>query len=198
MKKKSHKPAKLVKPDRNVKHGSKATAKAALKAAAKPVVAAKADKKTKELSSGKATAKTAASMAAVAGISIPLRSTGSLKASRAARHDNNCREANCENLASSGGYCRLHYIRNWKKIKRKELILKEGKLNRYIEELVNKYPDKYIEAIRQDLATDADFANAIRDLELDETSLDYDAESVESVEGIITGIRPDVDDEGEF
>src|SRR5690606_34235202 len=47
-----------------------------------------------------------------------------------------CREVGCESLATSGGYCRLHYIRNWKRIKRRELILKEGKLNRYIEELV--------------------------------------------------------------
>ena len=55
-----------------------------------------------------------------------------------------------------------------KKIKRKELILKEKKLNSYIEELVAKYPDKYIDAIRQDLANDKDFAKVIYDLDLDE------------------------------
>ena len=65
-----------------------------------------------------------------------------------------CREIACEGLSTTAGYCRLHYIKNWRKIKRKEIILKEGKLNQYIEELVAKYPDKYIEAIRQDLATD--------------------------------------------
>lgn len=53
-----------------------------------------------------------------------------------------CRENGCENVASTKGFCRLDYIKNWKKIKRKEMILKEGKLNQYIEELVSKYPDK--------------------------------------------------------
>ena len=88
--------------------------------------------------------------------------------SHSTHDDSVCREVACENLATTGTYCRLHYIKNWKKIKRKELILKEGKLNRYIEELVAMYPDKYIEAIRQDLAHDKDFAKVITDLDLDE------------------------------
>jgi hypothetical protein len=88
-----------------------------------------------------------------------------------------CREVACEGLATSGGYCRLHYIKNWKKIKRKELILREKKLNQYIEELVLKYPDKYIEAIRMDLSTDKDFAKVIYDLDLDEGVDDFDVMS---------------------
>ena len=78
--------------------------------------------------------------------------------------------------------CRLHYIKNWKKIKRKETILKEKRLNQYIEELVIKYPDKYIEAIRQDLANDKDFAKVIYDLDLDEGVDDFDAEAGESAD----------------
>ena len=39
-----------------------------------------------------------------------------------------CREVACEGLGTTAGYCRLHYIKNWRKIKRKEVILKEGKL----------------------------------------------------------------------
>lgn len=107
-----------------------------------------------------------------------------------------CREVACEGLATSGGYCRLHYIKNWKKIKRKELILKEGKLNQYIEELVAKYPDKYIEAIRQDLAYDKDFAKVIYDLDLDESVDEFDAEA-EGSDAIIDSIKRDFDDEGD-
>lgn len=104
-----------------------------------------------------------------------------------------CREVACEGLATSGGYCRLHYIKNWKKIKRKELILKEKKLNQYIEELVAKYPDKYIEAIKQDLAADKDFAKVIHDLDLDEGADEFDVET-ESVDNLIEGIRRDFED----
>jgi hypothetical protein len=90
--------------------------------------------------------------------------------------DTVCREVACEGLGTSAGYCRLHYIKNWKKIKRKEVILKEGKLNQYIEELVSKYPEKYIEAIRLDLANDKEFAKVIVDLDLDENDDDFDSE----------------------
>lgn len=107
-----------------------------------------------------------------------------------------CREVACEGLATTGGYCRLHYIKNWKKIKRKELILREKKLNQYIEELVAKYPDKYIEAIRQDLASDKDFAKVIHDLDLDQSIDEFEMES-ESVDTLIDNIKRDFDDEGE-
>ncbi|MBI2711409.1 MAG: hypothetical protein HYX41_00910 [Bdellovibrio sp.] len=108
-----------------------------------------------------------------------------------------CREVACEGLATSGGYCRLHYIKNWKKIKRKETILREKKLNQYIEELILKYPDKYIEAIRQDLANDKDFAKVIYDLDLDESVDDFEAENAESVDSLIDTIKRDFDDETE-
>ncbi len=96
-----------------------------------------------------------------------------------------CRENACENAATTKGYCRLDYIKNWKKIKRKEMILKEGKLNQYIEELVGKYPDKYIDVIRQDLSSEVSFNKVIHDLELDESidDLDYDGDSIDALIG---------------
>lgn len=98
-----------------------------------------------------------------------------------------CRETGCENPSTTKGYCRLDYIKNWKRIKRKEMILKEGKLNQYIEELVSKYPDKYIDVIRQDLSTEVNFNKVIHDLELDESmdDLDYDSDSIDSLIGSI-------------
>lgn len=107
-----------------------------------------------------------------------------------------CREVACELVATTQNYCRMHYIKNWKKIKRKESILKEKKLNHYIEELVSKYPDKYIEAIRQDLASEKDFAKVISDLEIEEGLDDFDIDT-ESAEGIIDNIKRDFDDEGD-
>lgn len=107
-----------------------------------------------------------------------------------------CREVGCEHLATTAGYCRLCYIKNWRKIKRKELILREGKLNQYIEELVAKYPDKYIEAIRNDLASDKEFNKVIHELELEDSLDDFDADS-DGVESLIDSIRRDIDDEGD-
>jgi hypothetical protein len=122
-------------------------------------------------------------------------SSGSSRSFSDAQGEAVCREVACEGLATSGGYCRLHYIKNWKKIKRKEVILREKKLNQYIEELVVKYPDKYIEAIRQDLASDKDFAKVIYDLDLDEGVEDFDGESGEAVDSLIDTIKRDFEDD---
>ena len=89
---------------------------------------------------------------------------------------NCCLDPGCEQDSLISNYCRKHYIKNWKKIKRKELILKEGKLNKYIEELVTKYPDKYIEVIKQDLINEKAFNKVISDLELDDNIDDFDTE----------------------
>ncbi len=146
-----------------------------------------------------ATKATAAPKPAASAKASKSKNSGSSLSSRnmAADAESVCREVACEGLSTTAGYCRLHYIKNWKKIKRKELILKEGKLNQYIEELVVKYPDKYIEAIRQDLASDKDFAKVIYDLDLDESVDDFDVEG-ENADALIDTIKRDFDDEGDF
>jgi hypothetical protein len=113
-----------------------------------------------------------------------------------AHNEKMCRETGCDNSATTKGYCRLDYIKNWKKIKRKEMILKEGKLNQYIEELVSKYPQKYIEVIRQDLSSEVNFNKVIHDLELDESmeDLDYDSDSIDSLIGSIRKEDDGIDD----
>lgn len=107
-----------------------------------------------------------------------------------------CREVACEALGTTGGYCRLHYIKNWRKVQRKAVILQERKLNIYIEELVAKYPDKYIEAIRQDLADDRAFAKVIADLDLDESVDDFEGDN-ENVEAVIDTIKRDFEEDPE-
>ncbi len=110
--------------------------------------------------------------------------------------DGGCREIACENQATTAGYCRGHYIKNWKKIKHKEQILREGRLNQYLEELILKYPDKYIDAIRQDLGSEKEFAKVITDLDLDETSDDFDMDQ-EPMESIIDSVKREFEDETE-
>ncbi|MGE3261226.1 MAG: hypothetical protein AB7K68_05560 [Bacteriovoracia bacterium] len=98
-----------------------------------------------------------------------------------------CREPGCEHDFILTGFCRMHYIKNWRKIKRKEAILASGQLNNYVEELVSKYPDKYLDVIRQDLASEKDWSKVVVDLELD--SVDDDAGGDEELEGAVEGVR---------
>lgn len=95
-----------------------------------------------------------------------------------------CIERNCDNPATSLGYCRFHYIRNWKDIKKKQSILMEGKLQDYIEELVGKYPIKYIEAIINDLAEDKSFMGILKELNIeseDDEAFDEDGDDDQDI-----------------
>jgi hypothetical protein len=182
------KPAPKTTPKQLEKKNNKVLAKPTSKPSAKPSVP---EKPVAALKGGKG-----APAQAVAAV----LTKGAAKAPKApkvsASSERMCREASCENVATTKGYCRLDYIKNWKKIKRKEMILKEGKLNQYIEELVGKYPDKYIDIIRQDLSSELSFNKVIHDLELDESidDLEYDGDSIDA---LIGGIKKDIEDIGE-
>jgi hypothetical protein len=107
-----------------------------------------------------------------------------------------CREPGCDHDGPLHHYCRLHYIKNWRKIKRKEAILASGQLNNYVEELVNKYPDKYLDVIRQDLASEKDWAKVVVDLELE--SSEEEAGGDEDLDAVAEGVRPTGGGRSEF
>jgi hypothetical protein len=87
-----------------------------------------------------------------------------------------CRARDCDQVANVDGYCRYHYLLYWKKIQVRKKILTEGKLDRYVDELTARYPDKFLEMIRRDLRTQKDFLSAIQELEIDESNLENDFE----------------------
>jgi len=87
-----------------------------------------------------------------------------------------CKAPDCDNVGTSHGYCRLHYIANWKRNKNKLKILSGGMLDKYIEELTSRYPDKYVEIMRKDLSSEKDFHSIISEMELE------DAEEAETFE----------------
>lgn len=113
-----------------------------------------------------------------------------------------CKINECDELATSDTYCRYHYLLNWKKIQLRKKILVGDKLDRYIEELTSRYPDKYLEMIKKDLASEKDFLAAIQELEIDEGSnedMDYedDARSyIDEVRGV--GVSTGGDEEEGF
>lgn len=62
-----------------------------------------------------------------------------------------CKEPGCNNAQTTKGYCRLHYLKNWKKIKEHQQKAAAERLNRYIEDIVEKYPDRYIEILKKEI-----------------------------------------------
>jgi hypothetical protein len=98
-----------------------------------------------------------------------------------------CRTKDCDQLSSVEGYCRYHYLLYWKKIQLRKKILVDGKLEKYVEDLTSRYPDKYIEMLRRDLKTEKDFMSAVQELEIDDSGVESDME--EEAEGIIDEVR---------
>ena len=87
-----------------------------------------------------------------------------------------CRVRECDQASAVDGYCRYHYLLYWKNIQVRKKILSEGKLERYIEELTARYPDKYLEMLKKDLRSEKEFLAAIQELEIDEASVDNEYE----------------------
>ncbi len=100
-----------------------------------------------------------------------------------------CRVPDCDQVAQVDTYCRYHYLLFWKKIQVRKKILTEGKLERYIEELTSRYPDKFLEVLKKDLRSQKEFTAAIQELELDESGSDSEFEDetqnyIEEIRGV--------------
>ncbi len=93
-----------------------------------------------------------------------------------------CLEKGCENLAATAGFCRYHYIRNWKDIKVRLMLLKEGRLQQFIEEIVKKYPVEYIQSIMADLASDKDFYQALKELNVDTADEEFGEVNIDELD----------------
>lgn len=90
-----------------------------------------------------------------------------------------CIEKGCDNIRTTQSYCRLHYLRNWKTVQKKRDILKEGKLQEYIEELISKYPPKFIEALLSDLSDDKEFYRVLNELNIT-SEFDFEEDEFEN------------------
>lgn len=114
-----------------------------------------------------------------------------------------CRVRDCDQISSVEGYCRYHYLLLWKRIQVRRKILVDGKLERYVEELTSRYPDKFLEMIRKDLRTEKDFLGAIAELEIDESAGDNEMDGddtqnyIDEVRGLTTDTGT-ISDEEEF
>ncbi len=90
-----------------------------------------------------------------------------------------CLESNCENIRSSGMYCRLHYIKNWKDTISKKDMLKTGKLQKVIEQLMTTNPIPMVAHLVEDLRDPKVFNQALIDLKIKE---DFDLEEFEGID----------------
>jgi hypothetical protein len=98
-----------------------------------------------------------------------------------------CRAKDCDQISLVEGYCRYHYLLFWKKIQVRKEILQDGKLEKYVEDLTSRYPDKFLEMLKKDLRTTKDFLAAIAELEIDESAGENEFE--EDAQNFIDEVR---------
>lgn len=103
-----------------------------------------------------------------------------------------CLEPGCRNVQTTKRYCRLHYLKNWKTLKQEVQTKAAERLNRYVEGIVKKYPDRYMEVIRKDLRGKRDFEPFLDELPSEDVEgimedLGYTDE--ESLENFINNLR---------
>lgn len=66
------------------------------------------------------------------------------------------------------GLCRKCYLSNWQTIKGEKQQKAQRRLNAYVEAITKKYPDDYIERIRDGLENEDAFNKMVAELELDQ------------------------------
>ncbi len=80
-----------------------------------------------------------------------------------------CVEPDCKNVQTTESYCRLHYLKNWKAIRETAQKKAAERLNKYVDGICKKYPDKYVDMIRREIKTGkGDFQNAGEEAPVDE------------------------------
>lgn len=74
-----------------------------------------------------------------------------------------CKHEGCKDAATTRGYCRLHYLKYWKRIKDEEGKKSANKLNKYVEHIVKSHPDRYMDVIKENLR-DESFGDEVEDV----------------------------------
>jgi hypothetical protein len=103
-----------------------------------------------------------------------------------------CKEKNCKNAQTTSGYCRMHYLKNWKEIKTKQKKKAVENLNKYIDHIMRKNPNGYVDAIREDIRNYGQLSRKADTYFADDEYYDImDELGYDDVERIIDNIKVD-------
>jgi len=75
-----------------------------------------------------------------------------------------CKEIGCNNQQTTSGFCRLHYLKNWKKIQADKKRKAAKNLNKYIESIVRSNPDRATDTLKGNLRDESSFEKSMDDI----------------------------------
>ena len=89
-------------------------------------------------------------------------------------------------------HCRIHYLKNWRQIKEKQKKKAVESLNKYIEHIMHKNPDGYLEAIREDLRNQDQYTRKVDNFfSGDDFNDAFDDIGMEDVDRLIGSLKID-------
>lgn len=105
-----------------------------------------------------------------------------------------CKENNCMSEQTTDGFCRLHYLKNWKLIKseKKKKALKT--LNNYVENIIRTNPENYKSSVKNSLFAEEGEGGGNTYFQKDDIdSVMEDLGYKEDLDRLIDGIKVDKD-----
>lgn len=99
-----------------------------------------------------------------------------------------CAQTECKETAVSNGYCRLHYLANWRELKSAKKDRAEKRLNAYVDRLQKKYPDDYIDRLKEGLEDEEKFKASVAELDLEHEEENSETER-EYLEKFVRGVK---------
>lgn len=85
-----------------------------------------------------------------------------------AKKERFCAADGCKLTAAMGGYCRLHYLKNYRTIKAAEQAKAEKRLNTFVDRLAKKYPNDYLERLKEGIESEEKFRQTVDELEIEQ------------------------------
>lgn len=100
-----------------------------------------------------------------------------------------CTHEECKSEAVNKGYCRKHYLANWKLMRLNDHLKAEKRLNAYVEKLAKKYPADWMEKIKEGVEDENKFKQSVEELDV-EVQPDEPATDNEFLEKFMRTIKP--------
>jgi hypothetical protein len=75
-----------------------------------------------------------------------------------------CKETGCSNQQTTAGFCRLHYLKNWKRIRSDKKKKAAKNLNKYIDNILRSNPDRGVETLKGNLKNEGSLERSMDDV----------------------------------
>ena len=75
-----------------------------------------------------------------------------------------CKEEGCSNQQTTAGFCRLHYLKNWKGIRSEKKKKAAKNLNKYIDNIVKSNPDRAVDGLKSNLRDEPVFEKSLDEM----------------------------------